>query len=293
MQISGGDAPHEDVQLVECPRDAMQGWPHLIPSELKIAYLRLLLEVGFDTLDFGSFVSAKDVPQMADTHEVIRALESWQGPTRLLAIVANERGALEALQYPSISFLGFPFSISPIFQQRNTRASQQAAEQRLLRIQELCLDAGREPVVYLSMGFGNPYGDPYSLQMLLDWVGRLKLLGLRRFSLADTVGLASPAQVFDTYRALRLHFPDLQPGIHLHARPEQALSKLQAAYRAGCRRFDSALGGYGGCPLAEDELVGNLPTETVLDFLRAKGHFADLSLAALEEARRMLAALFV
>lgn len=293
MQTPLGHAPHEDLQLVECPRDAMQGWPHPIPTELKIAYLRLLLAVGFDTLDFGSFVSAQAVPQMADTHEVIRALEPWEGPTRLLSIVANERGAREALEYPSISFLGFPFSISPTFQWRNTRASQEEAEKRLARIQDLCLAGRRELVVYLSMGFGNPYGDPYSAQLLLDWVGRLRLLGLRHFSLADTVGLATPEEVFGTYQALRLHVPDLQPGIHLHARPEQALSKLKAAYRAGCRRFDAALGGYGGCPFAEDELLGNLPTETVLDFLQKQGGLASLDFQVLEEARRMLTALFV
>lgn len=293
MLNPGGNAPHEDLQLVECPRDAMQGWPHPIPTDLKIAYLRLLLAVGFDTLDFGSFVSARAVPQMSDTHAVIRALEPWQGRTRLLAIVANERGAREALEYASISLLGFPFSISPTFQQRNTRASQEAAEQYLERIQDLCLKTHRDLVVYLSMGFGNPYGDPYSTQLLLDWVGRLRLLGLQYLSLADTVGMAEPEQVFVTYQALRLHFPDLRPGIHLHARPEQALSKLQAAYRAGCRRFDSALGGYGGCPFAEDELVGNLPTESVLEFLGPQGGLEHLDLQALEKARRMLGTLFI
>lgn len=293
MQPADASVPTDQIRLVECPRDAMQGWRHPIPTALKIAYLRVLLQLGFDTLDFGSFVSRKAMPQMADTHEVIQALEPNDSPTRLLAIVANERGALEALGYPSISVLGFPFSLSQTFQQRNTHASQQDAELRLLRILEHCDRAGRDLVVYLSMGFGNPYGDPYAPSMVLDWVGRLSQCGIKQFSLADTVGLASPEQVHDTFLTVREGMPGLDLGLHLHARPQQAMRKLESGYRAGCRRFDSALGGFGGCPMANDVLVGNLATETVLDYMRLQGRPTGIDARGLKEAHRLLAQVFV
>lgn len=254
------------VKLIECPRDAMQGWKQPIPTAQKVAYLNALLRVGFDTLDFGSFVSPKSIPQMADTAEVLSRLEIPSGSTQLLAIVANERGAEEALRHPSISFLGFPFSVSETFQQRNTNSSIAQSLGRVENIQNLCVKNNRRLVVYLSMGFGNPYGDPWDEEIVFEWANRLVGMDIGILSLADTVGLASPEQVYDITSYLVQSLPGVEIGVHLHSTPLNWEAKLDAAARAGCRRFDGALKGIGGCPMADDELVGNMNTEWMIDY---------------------------
>ncbi|MDB5252951.1 MAG: hydroxymethylglutaryl-CoA lyase [Flaviaesturariibacter sp.] len=260
----------KNIRLVECPRDAMQGWPVHIPAATKINYLNSLLEVGFDTLDFGSFVSPKAIPQMADTAEVLAGLHAGS-PTKLLAIVANTRGAEEALRHPSISFLGFPFSVSETFQQRNTNGSIAEALDRVMEIQRLCLSAGKTLVVYLSMGFGNPYGDPFSEEIVAQWAGRLVAEGITILSLADTVGVASPEAVSRITRNLVDNLPGVEIGVHLHATAAGWREKVAAAHEAGATRFDGALKGIGGCPMAKDELVGNMNTEWLLSYFRQEG----------------------
>ena len=255
------------IQLVECPRDAMQGWPHFIPTESKIAYLNALLRVGFHTLDFGSFVSPKAIPQMADTKEVINGLELGNTDTKLLAIVANERGAVEASQYDEISYLGFPFSISETFQQRNTNSSIKESVGRVEAIQKLCQQHNKELVIYLSMGFGNPYGDAYNEDILLHWADEMVKRGITILSLADTVGLATPEQISFALQTLIPQYPAVTIGVHLHATPDNWKTKLEAAINAGCRRIDGALLGIGGCPMAGNDLVGNMNTEWILSFL--------------------------
>lgn len=255
------------VFLTECPRDAMQGIKPFIPTDIKVRYLQSLLRVGFDVLDFGSFVSHKSVPQMRDTHEVIRQLDVSDTQTKLLAIVANARGAEDALLYPHIDYLGYPFSISENFQVRNTNTTIEDSLLVLDNIANRVHQAGKELVVYLSMGFGNPYGDPWSPALVAEWVAKLAQMGIGRISLSDTVGVAKP----ETISALFTHMLSVHPkiffGAHLHANPNEALSKIQAAYTGGCRAFDSAIRGLGGCPMAKDELTGNIPTEKLLSFL--------------------------
>src|SRR4030095_5317065 len=231
------------VKLVECPRDAMQGWPHFIPTEKKIAYLNALLQVGFDSLDFGSFVSPTGIPQIADTKEVISKINPDNSNTRLLAIVANTRGAEDAALYPAIRDIGFPFSISETFQQRNANASIEKSIETVAAIQEICYLSGKRLVVYISMAFGNPYGDDWSAEIALLWIRKLVEMGVEVISLADTVGLADPALVHDLTKSLITEFPDIESGVHLHSRKEQSIEKLEAAFSAGCRRFDGALNG--------------------------------------------------
>ena len=255
------------VQLVECPRDAMQGLPQFIPTATKTDYINRLLRVGFHTLDFGSFVSPKHVPQLADTAEVLAGLDRSGSATLLLAIVANERGLQTALSHPEIDCIGYPLSISETFQQRNTN---RAIADSLPLVQEAvaaCRDLGRSLVVYLSMGFGNPYGDPWSLELLAHWAHRLADLGVGTLALADTVGTAQPADVEAAFRHLVAELPQVTFGAHLHAHPAAWRPKVEAAWRGGCRRFDGALRGFGGCPFAEDELVGNVATEQLVAFL--------------------------
>ena len=258
------------VFLTECPRDALQGIKTFIPTDVKVKYLQSLLRVGYDILDFGSFVSPKAVPQMRDTHEVIRQLDLSQTNTKLLAIVANERGATEALSYEQISYLGYPFSISENFQMRNTNTTIEDSLVLLNRLVEHATSLNRELVVYLSMGFGNPYGDPWSPALVSTWVSRLVDMGVRRISLSDTVGLAQPKTITDLFNHLLQAYPDIVFGAHLHAKPNEAISKIKAAYAGGCRAFDSAMRGLGGCPMAKDELTGNVPTEKLLSFLTAQ-----------------------
>ncbi len=255
------------VQLIECPRDAMQGLPVFIPTATKIDYLNTLLRVGFDTLDCGSFVSPKHVPQLADTAEVLASLDRTGSETRLLAIVANERGLQAALDHSSIDCIGYPLSISETFQQRNTNRSIAQSLPLVREAVAACRAQGKELVVYLSMGFGNPYGDPWSLDQLAGYAAQLAELGVPTVALADTVGTAQPADIEAAFRRLRTELPDLKLGAHLHARPAAWRPKVEAAWRGGCRRFDGALQGFGGCPFAEDELVGNVATENLVAFL--------------------------
>lgn len=281
------------VKLIECPRDAMQGWSHQISTVQKAAYINQLLQVGFDTIDFGSFVSPKAVPQMADTAEVISLLRPEPGGSRLLAIVANQRGAEQALQFKLIDYLGFPLSVSETFQQRNTNGSIAEGMDRIKAILELCKTAGRELVVYLSMGFGNPYGDAYSPQLVIEKAGLLASWGVRIISLADTVGLATPDQVYRLTESVINALPGFEIGVHLHSTPSNWEAKLEAAINAGCQRIDGALKGIGGCPMAGNELVGNMDTEKMIAWLSDRnliaGIQADPLLCALQTATTLFA----
>lgn len=272
------------LALIECPRDAMQGWPHIIPTAQKIKYLNSLLKVGFDTLDFGSFVSSKAIPQMADTKEVLTKLDMGAGNTKLLAIVANVRGAEEAVVYDGISYLGFPFSVSPTFQLRNTNSTQEESVARIESIQELCIKNKKELVLYLSMGFGNPYGDPYSEEILLEWADEMVKRDIRILSLADTVGVATPEQVNTALKTLVPLYPEVTIGVHLHSTPQNRRAKIDAALTAGCTRFDGALKGIGGCPMAQDELVGNMDTELMIQYFEEKKLLSGLNHSALQES---------
>ena len=255
------------LTLVECPRDAMQGIKTFIPTAVKIQYLTTLLRQGFDVLDCGSFVNPESIPQMADTAEVIQAISEVDTNTELLVIVANERGALRAVAYPKIKYLGFPLSVSETFQKRNTNASREEAFRRLARIQDIAVASGKEVVAYLSMAFGNPYGDDWSAQEVAEWASKIASLGIRIISLSDTVGTANAEQLGDLFSAIHDRLPHVEVGVHLHAKPNEWLAKVQAAYNHGCRRFDAALGGFGGCPMAKDDLVGNIPSEGAFSWL--------------------------
>jgi hydroxymethylglutaryl-CoA lyase len=281
------------IQIVECPRDAMQGRKAFIPTATKIAYLQKLLAVGFDTLDFGSFVSPKAIPQMQDTAAVLAGLDLSHTGTRLLAIVANLRGAETAAGYAGISCLGFPLSLSETFQQRNTNKSLDAAWQEVAQIQEVCARTGKQLVVYLSMGFGNPYGDPWDRDLVLAFAGKMAGLQVPVISLADTIGRARPADIAYLFEALVPAFPQVRFGAHFHARPNDWQPRLAAAYQAGCRRFDGALLGFGGCPMAEDELVGNLATENLIAYFENIGLTLDFNRAALDEALQQARAVFL
>ena len=279
------------LQLVECPRDAMQGWKSFIPTTDKIRYLNLLLKAGFHTLDFGSFVSPKYIPQMADTALVLEKLKP--SPTQLLAIVANLRGAQDAVQHQRIRYLGFPFSVSETFQQRNTHSSREEALHTVEEIEKLCRQTGKELVVYMSMGFGNPYGDPYSAEILASWTAKIHALGVRIMSLADTVGMATPDQVYQAVHHLRPAFPDTIFGVHLHATPSGLEEKLNAALDAGCIRIDGAVGGIGGCPMADDVLVGNMNTSAILKVLEQRGLYTGIDMHFFQEAEWLSNQIFV
>lgn len=258
------------MKIIECPRDAMQGLAQFIPTEKKILYINTLLKVGFDTIDFGSFVSPKAIPQMRDTAEVLEGI-SWQAsPSKLLAIVANTRGAEEACRHLAVTYVGFPLSISETFQQRNTNKSIPDALNALEEIKNICERTGKKLVTYISMGFGNPYGDPYDINLVRQFVDILITLGSDVISLADTVGVADPKGIGFLFSSLSKEFPRTEIGAHLHATPAAAREKIQAAFEAGCKRFDGAIRGFGGCPMANDALVGNLATETIVSYLDDK-----------------------
>ena len=270
------------MKLIECPRDAMQGIGPFIPTDLKVEYLNALLKVGFDTLDIGSFVSAKAIPQLADTTEVLARIDTSTTRSKLLVIVANERGAEEAAKQASVTYLGYPFSISETFQQRNTNTSIDGSWTRIARIAEIARAANKELVVYISMAFGNPYGDPWGAEIALHWVDRLvKELGVRIIALSDTVGVAMPDDVSSMFSALIPALPGMEFGAHLHCTPDNWQAKTDAAWNAGCRRFDGAIKGYGGCPMAEDELVGNLQMELFVQALEERGVVTGLDRAQL------------
>lgn len=280
------------VTLVECPRDAMQGWEHFIPTDRKSAYLNALLRVGFDVLDFGSFVSHRAVPQMADTAAVLQDLIIPAEGTKLLAIVANMRGAEEASAYDVITYLGYPFSVSETFQLRNTGRTVADALELVENLQALCTSRHKELVIYFSMGFGNPYGDPYDEGVIDHWLGRLSAMGIRQFSLADTVGMAKPPAISRLFKQLIPAYPEVVLGAHFHSHPLHWEEKIAAAYDAGCRRFDAALGGFGGCPMAADELVGNIATENLVGFFQRRGRPLSLDMEAFRQAAAMATSLF-
>jgi len=280
------------LQLIECPRDAMQGWKEWIPTEQKIRYINSLLKVGFHTIDFGSFVSPKAIPQMADTAEVLKGLDLSATKSKLLAIIANERGAKEAAQYEEIKYLGFPFSVSETFQQRNTNSSIADALISVEKIQEICLANNKEFVVYLSMGFGNPYGDAWSEEIVFHWANELVKRGIGILSLADTVGVATSEQVGKITKHLIDALPATTIGVHLHSTATNRKEKLDAAYDAGCRRFDGALKGIGGCPMAKDELVGNMDSEWMIRYFQEKESSLHINDKALAEALVMAGGIF-
>lgn len=281
------------IYLTECPRDAMQGWKNIIPTAKKIEYLNALLKVGFDVLDFGSFVSPKAIPQMADTAAIIPHLETQNSSTKLLAIVANTRGAEEASEYGEISFLGFPFSVSETFQQRNTNSSMSQSLLRVQEIQDICEETQKKAVIYISMGFGNPYGDPWSEEIVFEWVDKIVSLGVDRISLADTVGVATPEQVERITKYLVNALPGVTVGVHLHSTMENRTAKIDAALKAGCIHFDGALKGIGGCPMANDDLVGNVDTEWMIPHFEQAGYKQWLDKEALAKASRLATEIFI
>ena len=279
-------------KIIECPRDAMQGIKPFIPTSKKVSYLQSLLDVGFDTLDFGSFVSPRAVPQMQDSEAVLNNLDLSNTKTRLLAIVANLRGAQKACNLKKIDFLGYPFSISENFQMRNTHKTISESITVLERILELTRIYDKTLVVYLSMGFGNPYGDPWSVDIVSSWTETLAKMGVEIVSLSDTVGTARPEDILYLFSKLITQFPDLEFGAHFHTHPKQWFEKVDAAFNAGCLRFDGAIQGFGGCPMAKDELTGNLPTEKLINYFLEKKLPTELNLAHFESAYNKATQLF-
>lgn len=261
----------KNVKMIECPRDAMQGIHEFIPTEKKVAYINSILKCGFDTVDFGSFVSPKAIPQMRDTAEVLRGLDLSETKSKLLAIIANTRGAEDAIAFDEITYLGFPFSISETFQQRNTNSSIAESLKRVEEIQSLCMKKNKQLVIYISMAFGNPYGDVWNSDIAIDWTKKLSQLGIKIFAMADTIGVSNPENITYLFSKLIPEFPDLEIGAHLHTTPDKWEEKVEAACNAGCRRFDSAIKGFGGCPMATDKLTGNMPTENLLSYFNKNG----------------------
>lgn len=281
------------LTLVECPRDAMQGWEHFIPTEQKVAYLNALLKVGFDVLDCGSFVSPKAIPQMADTKDVLPQLKMDNVNTKLLTIIANTRGAQDAVAFDEVSYLGFPFSISETFQLRNTNKTIAQSLVQVEEIQNLCVQHNKELVVYISMGFGNPYGDEYNAEVAINWVGKLAGLGIKTIAMADTVGVAEPANIEYLYKQLIPEFKDVTIGAHFHSTVDKWEEKIQAAYDSGCTSFDSAMKGIGGCPMAKDDLVGNIATENIVSWADNNNISLSLDREAFSDAWQMAARIFV
>ncbi|MDX1774271.1 hydroxymethylglutaryl-CoA lyase [Oceanihabitans sediminis] len=273
----------DHVKVIECPRDAMQGIKQFIPTEQKVQYIQSLLRVGFDTIDFGSFVSPKAIPQMVDTAEVLSRLDLSKTTSKLLAIVANLRGAEAACQHPEIDYLGYPFSISENFQMRNTHKTIAQSVLLLQDILDLAHKHNKQVVVYISMGFGNPYGDPWDVDIVGEWTERLSKMGVKILSLSDTVGSSNPENIDYLFSNLIPKYSDIEFGAHLHTTPTSWFEKVDAAYNAGCRRFDGAIQGFGGCPMAKDELTGNMPTEKVLSYLTTK-KVHDLNALSFESA---------
>ncbi|MES2418715.1 MAG: hydroxymethylglutaryl-CoA lyase [Bacteroidota bacterium] len=280
------------MKLIECPRDAMQGLHHFVPTAVKAKYINLLLQVGFDTLDFGSFVSPKAIPQLRDTCEVLSQLDLSATNSKLLAIVANLRGVEAAIKHESITYLGFPFSISEIFQQRNTNSSISQSLNTVEEMLDLCDKHHKTAVVYLSMGFGNPYGDEWNIEIVEKWAEELVQRGVKILSLADTTGMSTPEKIKSVLPGLIKKFNHIEIGIHLHSTPFTRLEKIEAAFEAGCTRFDSALKGFGGCPMAADDLTGNLATEDLIAFLTARNIDLKLNMAKWQEALRYSSEVF-
>ena len=279
------------ISIIECPRDAMQGWPHIISTENKIRYLNELLKIGFNTLDCGSLVSPKAIPQMADTAEVLKHIDT--SDTRLLVIAANERGAIEAVQFENVSFIGYPFSISETFQQRNANSTIIESFERVKKIQQLCVQNNKKLVVYISMGFGNPYGDIYNDEIVIHWIQKLIQLGIDIVSLADTVGIATSMQITEVMNRIIPLFPSIEIGVHLHSSMANMQNKIEGAYNAGCRRFDGAIKGIGGCPMAGDTLVGNMDTEYMVEYFENKGLITGINMPALRKCSQMAGTIFI
>jgi len=256
------------MKIIECPRDAMQGIHDFIPTDKKAAYINSLLKVGFDTIDAGSFVSPKAIPQMKDTAEVFKQLDLSNTKSKILAIVANLRGAQDAVQFDEVNYLGFPFSISETFQQRNTNSSIGESLIRVEEIQKECIKHKKELVVYISMAFGNPYGDEWSSDIAIHWSKKLHDMGIRILALSDTIGVSNPQNITELFSTLIPELEDVEFGAHLHTTPDKWEEKVKAAYESGCRRFDAAIKGFGGCPMAADELTGNMPTENLLSYFK-------------------------
>ena len=274
----------ETVKIIECPRDAMQGIKAFIPTANKVAYIQSLLRVGFDTIDFGSFVSAKAIPQMQDTAEVLAQLDLSQTKSKLLAIIANTQGAIAAAAFPEIQYLGFPFSISENFQMRNTHKTIAESIITLREILAIANQSNKEVVAYLSMGFGNPYGDPWNTEIVGEWTEKLADMGVKILSLSDTVGSSTPDVIGYLFSNLIPKYPQIEFGAHLHTTPDKWFEKIDAAYNAGCRRFDGAIQGFGGCPMATDQLTGNMPTEKLLSYFTSKKENTNLSPMSFESA---------
>lgn len=280
------------MKIIECPRDAMQGIKEWIPTEVKITYINQLLKVGFDTIDFGSFVSVNVIPQMRDTAEVLGSLDLSITKTKLLAITASVNGAKNAVQHPEITYLGFPLSASETFQVRNTNKTIRESIESVKEIQNLCLQTNKQLLVYISMGFGNPYGDPFDKDIVEAYAEELNEIGIKTIMLSDTIGVSEPDLIVDLFTKLTHAFPNIEFGAHFHSNPKTAMQKIEAAYKAGCRRFDGAIGGFGGCPMAKDDLTGNITTERMIHHLLAKDIKLNLDLEAFNEAIEMSKKIF-
>lgn len=282
-----------NVKIIECPRDAMQGIKTFIPTQQKVQYIQALLRVGFDTIDVGSFVSPKVIPQMADTKEVIQQLDLAATTSKLLTIVANLRGAQQACELEEINYLGFPFSISENFQMRNTHKTIEQSLVVLNDIIELADKHNKEVVTYLSMGFGNPYGDPWSVDVVAEWTDKLAAMGVQILSLSDTIGTSTPETITYLFSNLIPQYPQIEFGAHLHTTKQHWFEKIDAAYKAGCKRFDGAIQGFGGCPMAKDELTGNMPTEKMLSYFTAAKATTNLSPMSFESAFNEASKIFI
>lgn len=282
----------EKVKIIECPRDAMQGIKTFIPTERKIHYLQSLLNCGFDTLDFGSFVSPRAIPQMVDTEAVLTGLDLSRSQSKLLAIVANVRGAEDAAKHAGINYLGYPFSISENFQMRNTHKTIAESIEVLREVLEIARQSGKEVVTYISMGFGNPYGDPWDIDIVSEWTEKLAVMGVGILSLSDTIGSSTPEGIDYLFSNLIPKYPHIEFGAHLHTHPKHWFEKVDAAYRAGCRRFDGAIQGFGGCPMARDELTGNMPTEKMLSYFTTAKVDTGVQWMAFETAHNKATELF-
>ncbi|HTO36130.1 MAG TPA: hydroxymethylglutaryl-CoA lyase [Flavobacterium sp.] len=280
------------VKIIECPRDAMQGIKLFIPTSRKVNYIQSLLRVGFDTIDFGSFVSPKAIPQMQDTAAVLAQLDLSQTRSKLLAIIANTKGAELASEHKEIQYLGFPFSISENFQMRNTHKTIAESLITLQEILDIANKTNKEVVAYLSMGFGNPYGDLWSVEIVGEWTEKLASMGINILSLSDTVGSSTPEVIDYLFSELIPKYPNIEFGAHLHTTPDKWFEKTDAAYKAGCRRFDGAIQGFGGCPMAKDDLTGNMPTEKLLSYFTAHKENANLNPMSFESAYNEATKLF-
>lgn len=282
----------ETVKIIECPRDAMQGIKTFIPTARKVTYIQSLLRVGFDTIDFGSFVSPKSIPQMQDTTEVLEQLDLSQTQSKLLAIIANTQGAIDASQHQVIRYLGFPFSISENFQMRNTHKTIAESVIILQEILEIADKSNKEVVAYLSMGFGNPYGDPWNVDIAGEWTEKISDMGVKILSLSDTIGSSTPEVIEYLFSHLIPKYPEIEFGAHFHTTPDKWFEKIDAAYNSGCRRFDGAIQGFGGCPMAKDILTGNMPTEKLVSYFMSKKENANISAMSFESAYNEASKLF-